>query len=139
MSATTQVAIAKYPPRSRSNGTEIGSASTAHASTTSGTATNGSTPCCAKITTKNAPRPTYACCPTEISPAKPARRFHMLAIVSRMNAFTSVSVVLENTRKGRYASTRIRTAPAMTTPTIERRDRVTPIGASAAGSLTRAP
>jgi hypothetical protein len=31
--------------------------------------TNGCTPCWARISTKYAPSPTYACCPTETIPA----------------------------------------------------------------------
>ena len=68
-SATTQVAIAKYPPRSRNTSHDTGSATAAQASAANGIAANGSTPCCAKTRTKYAPSPTNACCPTETRPA----------------------------------------------------------------------
>ena len=51
----------------------------------------------ARISTKYAPRPTNACWPTDTRPAYPASRFHMLAIVSTMNACTMIVVVPEYT------------------------------------------
>src|SRR5439155_10289518 len=68
-SATTQVAIAKYPPRSRNTSHDTGRATAAQASAASGSAANGSTPCCANTRTKYAPSPTNACWPTDTSPA----------------------------------------------------------------------
>ncbi|MDT5038552.1 MAG: hypothetical protein QOE03_3737 [Micromonosporaceae bacterium] len=48
--------------------------------------------------TAYAPRPKYACWPTETSPAYPASRFHMLARVSSMKKVMSVSVTVAYAR-----------------------------------------
>ena len=49
---------------------------------------HGVTPCIAGISTKYAPSPKNACCPTETSPAYPASRFHIEASVSTISPWT---------------------------------------------------
>ncbi len=51
----------------------------------------------ARISTKYAPSPMNACCPTDTRPAYPASRFHMLDMVSTMKAWTMMVVVPEYT------------------------------------------
>ena len=97
VAASTQVAIAKYPLRSRETSHHSGSAATPLPITATGSAANGDRPLMARISTKYAPSPTNACCPTDTRPAYPASRFHMLASVSTMNACTRMAVVPEYT------------------------------------------
>lgn len=69
-SATTQVAMAKYPPPSWKTSNEIGIESAAAMTIPATTATNGLTPSSeARATSEYAPMPTNACCPIEIMPA----------------------------------------------------------------------
>ena len=51
----------------------------------------------ARVSTKYAPSPMNACCPTDTRPAYPASRFHMLDMVSTMKAWTMMVVVPEYT------------------------------------------
>ena len=95
--ASTQVAIAKYPVRSRETSHHSGSAATPERIAATGSAANGEVPWRARISTKYAPSPTNACCPTDTRPAYPASRFHMLASVSTMNPCTRIAVVPEYT------------------------------------------
>src|SRR6516162_4473724 len=103
--ASTQVAIAKYPVRSRDTSHHSGMATIPAPMAPMGSAANGDNPCIAGISTKYAPSPRNACCPTETRPAYPASRFHMLARVSTMNACTMMPVVPEYTMYGNSAST----------------------------------
>src|SRR5579859_7704819 len=90
-----------------------------------GSAANGEMPCSARISTKYAPRPTNACCPTDTRPAYPASRFHMQAIVSTSKACTKIVVVPAYTRYGgRQSTTTTTSAPAQVHATFLR-DRVT--------------
>ncbi len=86
--ASTQVAIAKYPLRSRETSHHIGSAATPQPMAAIGSAVNIERLWMFRISTKYAPSPTNACCPTDTRPAYPASRFHMLARVKMMNACT---------------------------------------------------
>ena len=95
VAASTHVAIAKYPLRSRETSHHSGSAAIPLAIAATGRAANGERPWRARISTKYAPSPTKACCPTDTSPAYPASRFHMLASVSTMNPCTMIAVVPE--------------------------------------------
>ena len=97
VAARTQVAIAKYPLRSRETSHHRGSAAMPLPMAARGSAANGEVPLMARISTKYAPSPTKTCCPTDTRPAYPASRFHMLAIVSTMNACTRMAVVPECT------------------------------------------
>ena len=54
---------------------------------------HGVTPCIAGISTKYAPSPKNACCPTETRPAYPASRFHIEASVSTISPCTMMPVV----------------------------------------------
>ena len=67
--ARTQVAIAKYPVRSRDTSHHSGSAQTPAAMVAIASPNHGVTPCIAGISTKYAPSPKNACCPTDTSPA----------------------------------------------------------------------
>ena len=67
--ARTQVAIAKYPVRSRDTSHHSGSAQTPAPIAAIGSPSHGVTPCIAGISTKYAPSPKNACCPTDTSPA----------------------------------------------------------------------
>jgi hypothetical protein len=69
VAASTQVAIAKYPLRSRETSHHSGSATTPHPIAATGSAANGEVPLRARISTKYAPSPTKACCPTDTRPA----------------------------------------------------------------------
>jgi hypothetical protein len=88
-SATTHVPIAKYSARNRNTSSEVGTATTAQAAAAAGIAGNGFKPPCARKSTVYASTPTNACWPTEISPAYPASRFHMLASTRRMKRLIS--------------------------------------------------
>jgi hypothetical protein len=96
-SASTQVAIAKYPRRSRETSHHSGNATTPAPAAAMGSARNGDSPCIAGISTKYAPSPKKACWPTDTRPAYPASRFHMLASVSTMSPCTMIAVVPEYT------------------------------------------
>ena len=96
--ASTQVAIAKYPLRSRETSHHIGKAATPQPMAATGSAVNIEMLWMFRISTKYAPSPTNACCPTETRPAYPASRFHMLASVKMMNACTRMVSVPAPTR-----------------------------------------
>ena len=91
--ASTQVAIAKYPSRSRATSHHSGSAHTAAPIVAMTRPAHGVTPCIAGISTKYAPSPRNACCPTDTSPAYPASRFHIEASVSTISPCTMMPVV----------------------------------------------
>jgi hypothetical protein len=95
--ASTQVAIAKYPVRSRDTSHHSGMATIPLPIAAIGRARNGSMPCMAGIRTKYAPRPRNACCPTETRPAYPASRFHMDASVRMMKPCSRIPVRPEYT------------------------------------------
>ena len=61
VAASTQVAMAKYPLRSRATSHHSGSAATAQPIAAIGSAANGDQPWMARISTKYAPRPTNTC------------------------------------------------------------------------------
>ena len=67
--AITQVAIAKYPVRSRDTSHHTGSPTTAQPATATGSPRNGSTAWLDRISTMYPPSPTNACWPTDTSPA----------------------------------------------------------------------
>ncbi len=67
--ASTQVAIAKYPLRSRETSHHIGTAATPQPIAATGSPPNGERLCWARISTKYAPSPMNACCPTDTRPA----------------------------------------------------------------------
>ena len=127
VAASTQVAMAKYPVRSRETSHHRGSAATPQPIAATGRAANGEIPLIAMISTKYAPRPTNACCPTDTRPAYPASRFHMLARVRMTKPWTMMVVVPEYTMYGNSAST---TTTMRLPPPVQamfRRDRVTRI------------
>ena len=93
--ASTQVAMAKYPLRSRETSHHIGTAATPQPIAATGSPPNGERLCWARISTKYAPSPTNACCPTDTRPAYPAIRFHMLAKMTTMKPCTMRLVVPE--------------------------------------------
>ena len=68
VAASTQVAMAKYPLRSRETSHHSGSAATPQPTAATGSAANGEIPLMARISTKYAPSPTNACCPTDTRP-----------------------------------------------------------------------
>jgi hypothetical protein len=67
--ASTQVAIAKYPVRSRETSHQSGTAATPQPMTAIGRAVNIEILLMFRASTKYAPSPTNACCPTDTSPA----------------------------------------------------------------------
>ena len=67
--ASTQVAIAKYPLRSRDTSHHIGSAATPQPTAAIGSAVNIERLWMFRNSTKYAPSPTNACCPTDTRPA----------------------------------------------------------------------
>ena len=69
VAASTQVAMAKYPVRSRETSHHSGSAATPQPIAATGSAANGEIPLMARMSTKYAPSPTKACWPTDTSPA----------------------------------------------------------------------
>ena len=69
VAASTQVAMAKYPLRSRDTSHHSGSATTPLPIAATGSAANGEMPLMARISTKYAPSPTNACWPTDTRPA----------------------------------------------------------------------
>ena len=67
--ASTQVAMAKYPLRSRETSHHSGMAATPQPIAATTSPPNGEMLCWARISTKYAPSPTNACCPTDTRPA----------------------------------------------------------------------
>ena len=67
--ASTQVAMAKYPLRSRETSHHIGRAATPQPTAATGSAVNIEMLWMFRISTKYAPSPTNACCPTDTRPA----------------------------------------------------------------------
>src|SRR5580704_10938471 len=123
--ASTQVAIAKYPLRSRATSHHIGTAATPQPMAAIGSAVNIDRLWMFRISTKYAPSPTNACCPTDTRPAYPASRFHMLARVKMMNACTRMVSVPAPTRYGNSASTTTTTRAPSPVQATFLRDRVT--------------
>ena len=69
VAASTQVAMAKYPLRSRETSHHRGSEATPQPTAATGSAANGEIPLMARVSTKYAPSPMNACCPTDTRPA----------------------------------------------------------------------